>query len=387
MKKIMRRYVSVVGVLVVSVSLMLILAAMKSSPQRKPATDDRPTISVLEVSNEAVQITVPVIGRLSAHDRIEMLAEVSGVLRSSGKEFLAGQSYSAGEIMLQIDKEEAELSLKAQRSTLLTSIASLLPDLKFDYPESYQVWSAYLQSFNINDTTKALPATRNEREKFFVSSKGIYNSYYQIKSQEARLDKYTIRAPFDGVLIQSSITPGNLVRSGQPLGTLINPNVYDLETSVSLSDVQYIKAGDEVLLKSNNIPGNWTGRVSRIVQSLDKSNQMVKVYVSVRGAELREQMFLEGTVMTHSFVQGIELPRKMLRNGNEVLEYENGQISYKTANVIATRGEMAIVQGLKDGSLLSKQTLNLLDGTEVRIAGEDVVTPSLDQKKQGKAAL
>lgn len=387
MKKTMRRSLSIVGVLVVSISLMLILAAMKSSPKRKPATDDRPTISVLEVNNEAIQITVPVIGRLTAHDRIELLAEVSGVLRSSGKEFLSGQSYQAGEIMLQIDKKEAELSLKAQRSSLLTSIASLLPDLKFDYPESYQIWSNYLQSFDINKTTQPLPATHNEREKFFVSSKGIYTSYFQIKSQEARLDKYTIRAPFDGVLIESSITPGNLVRSGQPLGIFINPEEYDLETSVSQSDVQYIKVGDQVLLTSNDIPGNWTGQVSRILQSLDKSSQMIKVFVGLSGAELREQMFLEGTVMTHSFVQGIELPRKMLRNGNEVLAYESGHINYKPADVIATRGEMAIVQGLKDGSLLSRQTLNLLDGAEVRIAGEHIATPDLDQKHQGKAAL
>jgi multidrug efflux pump subunit AcrA (membrane-fusion protein) len=258
------------AVLIVSISVTALFVSMKSSPKRKPPIDTRPVISLLEVDNSSIQLTIPVIGRLTAHEKVEILAEVSGVLKPNSKEFLTGQSYLRGEVMLRINKEETELSLKAQRSGLLTSIAALLPELKFDYPESYKLWNSYLQAFKIDATTQPLPESLNEREKFFVSSKGIYNNFYQIKAQEARLAKFTIRAPFDGVLIQSNITPGNLVRIGQPMGVLVNPASYDLETSISINEVNSIQVGDPADLTSDNIPGGWQGQVTRISEGMDE---------------------------------------------------------------------------------------------------------------------
>jgi len=382
MKLSLKRYLNIVGVSVVSIAAMLILASFKTPPQRKPPTDNRPTISVVEVKNEAIRISVPVIGKLKAHDRVDVFSEVSGVLESSGKEFLSGQIYRAGEVMLKLNQEETELNLKAQRSGLMTNIAGLLPDLKFDYPESYIRWNNYLQSYDIDSETKPLPKAINEREKLYVSSKGIYNTYYQIKSQETRLEKYTIRAPFDGMLIQHNITPGNLVRSGQSLGLFINPTSFDLETSVGLDEVSHIQVGDKVNLASNTVSGSWTGRVSRIVRGLDQNSQMVKVFVSVAGETLREQMFLSGEILTSTYINGIELPRKMLRNGTTVLEFVDGSISYRDADIVSTRGEIAIIQGLEDGSLISKQTTNLLNGSQVRVPGLNDLQPEPQKASQ-----
>ncbi len=369
MKPGIKKSFSIVGVILVSVVLMFLLASFKTAPNRKPPSDNRPTISVLEVQNEEIQLVVPVIGRVTAHNKVNLLAEVSGVLQYNGKEFLEGQTYTAGEVMLRINKEETELNLKAQRSGLLTSIAALLPELKFDYPNSYKNWSEYLNSFDIESRTQPLPESQNEREKYFVANKGIYNTYYSIKSQETRLEKYTIRAPFDGVLITSNITPGNLVMGGQVLGTFISPTVYDLETNVSIDEVSQIQVGDKAVLTSDNIEGEWTGTVSRINQGIAAKTQMVEVFISLEAPELREQMFLKGEITTGSFVHGLEMPRKMLYNGETILEYKDGKIHYRDVDVVSAQGETAVVMGLEDGTLISRQTQGLYNGTEVKVPG------------------
>jgi len=354
-------------VLVVSVGIMLLFISMKSAPKRRPVTDNRPVISIMEVKNRPIQLSVPVIGRLVAQEKVNILAEVSGVLESSNQEFLTGQSYGKGDVMLRINREETELALKAQRSNLLTAVAALLPELKFDYPESYKQWNDYLQSFDIELKTQTLPQPLNEREKLFVAARGIYSNYYQIKSQESRLAKFTISAPFDGVLIQSNITPGNLVRVGQPLGVLINPRTYDLETSISINKVKHIKIGDPVLLSSENIPGAWQGRVTRISKGLDEKSQMVKVFIAVTAPELLDGMFLSGTIRSSEKIEAMEIPRKMLRNGDTVLEYVDGLIHYRKVEVVSTSGELAVVSGLPNGMQLSTKTLNLHDGARVKV--------------------
>ena len=368
-----KKSLSIFGVIVVSIASMFILASFKSPPQRKPPTDNRPTISIMEIQNSDIHLTVPVIGRLSAHDKVNLLAEVSGVLEYSGKEFLSGQSYQAGEVMLRINQEETELNLKAKRSGLLTSIAALLPELKFDYPESFKVWNEYLNSFDMDAETQALPTSLNDREKYFVANKGIYNTYYSIKAQEARLKKYTLRAPFDGVLIKSNITPGNLVMNGQVLGTLINPNSYDLETSISIDEVNQVYVGDTVELTSANLPGTWTGYVSRIIDGMDAQTQMVKVFISVSAPELKDQMFLSGNILTSTIVEGVELPRKMLYNGTDILMYVDGAIQYQPVSVVSTQGETAVITGLENGTIISQKTQGLFDGTEVKLPGEKSV--------------
>ncbi|MEA3287235.1 MAG: HlyD family efflux transporter periplasmic adaptor subunit [Candidatus Marinimicrobia bacterium] len=379
-----KQITSLAVILAVSLGITMLLVSLKSAPKRKPPMDTRPVISLLEVENSPIQVTVPVIGRLIAHEKVEILAEVSGVLKSSKKEFLTGQSYLKGEVMLRINREETELGLKAQRSGLLTAIAKLLPELKFDYPKSYLRWNTYLQSFNIESITQPLPESLNEREKFFVANKGIYNSFYQIKAQEARLEKFTMRAPFNGVLIQSNITPGNLVRIGQPVGVLVNPASYDLETSISINEVNSITVGDLVTLTSENIAGAWQGHVSRISQGMDEKNQMIKVFISVSAPELRDGLFLKGEIISSQSIAGMELPRKMLHNGNVVLEYLDGKIHYRSVNVVSTSGERAVVNGLENGMQLSTKTLNLLDGAQVKVPDMDQELPDIPKKKKGQ---
>lgn len=371
------------AIILISVAITVLFVSLKSSPKRKPPMDTRPEVGVVTVKNNPIQLTVPVIGRLVAQEKVELLAEVTGVLEINQKEFLTGTSYRKGDVMLRINQEETALTLKSQRSSLLTAIASLLPELKFDHPESYKQWNDYIQVCDIETRAQPLPEPLNEREKLFVAARGIYSNYYQIKAQEARLEKFTIRAPFDGVLIQSNITPGNLVRVGQPLGVFINPATYYYETSVSINEVNQIHIGDKVLLSSDNISGSWEGMVRRINIGMDENSQMVKIFAALSAPALREGMFLRGDIMSSTVVEALELPRKMLHNGDTVLELIDGTVHYRKVDVVSTQGEMAVVSGLVNGMKLSTKTLNLYDGAQIKVSGMDAEKSQSSEKKKG----
>lgn len=374
MKATIKKTISLVAVLAGSVAIMFLLMAMKSAPERKLQRDTRITVATQEIKNSALQITVPVMGKISAQEKITLYAEVSGILLRSENDFLAGYEYDSGDVMLSINSEESLLNLKAQRSNLMTSVAALLPELKFDYPESYLRWESYLQVFDINSDTNPLPEPINERESYFVANKGIAKAYYEIKASETRLAKYTIQAPFKGTVTESYIKPGNLVRSGQTLGVFLNPEMYDLETTVGIDEIEHITIGDQVTLSSGNGETSWLGRVSRISDGLDVSSQMVKVYISVSGPDLREGMYLKGDILTTSTLEGVVLPRRLLESNDTVLEVQNGKINRLPVNVVSTRGEEAIVTGLPDGTQISLRTQNLQNGTIVRVIGDPADT-------------
>ncbi|MBC8376805.1 MAG: HlyD family efflux transporter periplasmic adaptor subunit [FCB group bacterium] len=380
MKTTIKNTLSLVTVLIGSIAIMFLLMSMKSAPERKAQEDTRIVVATQEVVNSEIQITVPVMGKISAQEKITLFAEVSGILLPSENDFLAGYEYDRGDVMLQINSEESELNLKAQRSNLMTAVAALLPELKFDYPESYARWEGYLQAFDINGDTKALPEPLNERESYFVANKGIAKTYYDIKAAESRLAKYTIRAPFDGSVTESYIKPGNLVRNGQTLGVFLNPNHYDLETTVGINEIKHISVGDQVTLQSGTSEVELIGRVSRISDGLDANSQMVKVFISISGPGLREGMYLKGEILTSSSIEGVVLPRKLLESNDTILEVQEGKISRLAVNVVSTRGEEAVVTGLDDGTIISLRTQNLQNGTIVKVteASSDNTPSTLD---------
>ena len=67
-----------------------------------------------------------------------------------------------------------------------------------------------------------------ENVRLFVSGRGIISSYYSLQNLEQNLKFYSIKAPFDGVLVAAKTTEGSLLRPGQELGEFIAPGNYEL---------------------------------------------------------------------------------------------------------------------------------------------------------------
>lgn len=346
----------------------ILFASMKEPPKRKKHTEELINVTVQRVENKEVQIKIPVIGKLIPKEKVELYSEVSGVMKKTSRDFLEGIRFKKGELMLDINSDEARQSLKSAKSDLMNLISGALPDLKFDYPDSYKQWYDYLNNFNIEAQLKALPAPINNREKFFISGKGIYKSFYNIESQEVRLAKYRIYAPFDGVVTKSNIKPGTLVRGGQMLGEFVKAGEYELEVTLGLKDIPFVKVGDQINMHSEVISGNWTGKVSRINNAIDTKTQTVLAYISVNSPDLKEGMYLKGNVKTDKKYNAIEISRKLIVDKTNVFLVEGNIIKKQKINLIQENGDMVVVKGLKDNSMISLKTKNMHEGLKVIVA-------------------
>ena len=58
------------------------------------------------------------------------------VAGKSKKEFKAGQNYRKSEVLLKIDSKEFLANVKQSRTQLQNLVASVLPDIKLDFPEA-----------------------------------------------------------------------------------------------------------------------------------------------------------------------------------------------------------------------------------------------------------
>ena len=370
MSIIARRIILFAGLVILfgSFALSRMLSNQKQPTRPKISGNKVKVIDTLHVRLGNIPTTLDVQGELSAFDKIDLFSEVTGTLTNTERPFKVGTFFPKGSVLIEVDQEEARLSLLSQKSNLLNAITQLMPDLKIDYPESFQNWKTYLDNFEVDAPITAFPDPLNDQEKYFIASRNLYSQFFTIKSQEERLDKYTLYAPFSGVITAASINPGAVVRAGQKLGELMGTGSYELEATVALRDLKYIAVGNTVKLYSNDIAGSWQGKIRRISDQVDAGTQTVRVFISVSGKGLKENMYLRGDVAALEIENAFELPRNLLNNQESVYTVTDFLLQLKKVDVVKVTDEFVIIRGLKNGTaILAEPIPDAFDGMKIRI--------------------
>jgi len=343
------------------------LANSKDEPEKKSDKTVK-LVYVEAVKNTNIPISITTSGSLLARDRMTLFSEVQGVFMPSSKRFKAGERYRKGEALIRINSEEFKANVIAQRSGFKSLITSILPDLKFDYPESFDAWNTFLKTIEIEKSLPELPKAKSEKEESYITGKSINVTYYNIKNLEARLRKYTITAPYSGVLIESNINPGALVSPGQKLGEFINPNVFELELNVNANLQDFLSVGKNVELNNIENTEKYSGVVSRINQKIDRASQTIKIFVQVKSNALKEGEYLEAHINANSAENAIEIPRSLLVNNEAIYIVKDSVLQLTPVNVFYSSLNKVVVRGLDDGvQYLSKPIAGGYEGMKVKV--------------------
>ncbi|MGB5941267.1 MAG: HlyD family efflux transporter periplasmic adaptor subunit [Leeuwenhoekiella sp.] len=341
------------------------------------------TVFVEMVQNDTVPITISANGNLVAKNRLELYAEVQGIFRNSANDFKVGQPYQRGDVLLNLDASEYYASVQASKSELYNLITSIMPDLRLDYPEIFEKWQNYLDNFDIDKSTPALPQSDTEKEKYFITGRGIFSAYYNVKNLEQRLGKYRITAPFSGILTEALVTQGTLVRSGQKLGEFIDTSVYELEVAIGKKYSDLLKIGEQVTLADLNGNSEYTGEVVRINGRVDQATQTIKVFIEVDGGgQLKEGQYLEARLEAREEPKAITIPRQLLVDNTNVYIVRDSVLDVLPVNPVYFSDKNVVVTGIPDGTqMVSRNIPGAYAGMLVKVFKDEkpsAATPEAD---------
>jgi len=372
----MRPYITTIIAILILVGAVYGYRLLADSKKKRKSTTSvsLPAAYVMEAKNGIVPVSIIENGRISAKYKIDIYSEVQGVMEISTKEFKPGASYKKGETLLRIRSDEFYANLQAQKSTLQNLITAMMPDIKLDFPVAFKNWDAYLQAFDINKPIAPLPEPLTDKEKFFISGRNIYTTYYSTKNLEIIYSKYHLRAPFDGILTEALVSPGSLIRNGQKLGEFINPNVYELEIAISKEFRESVKEGTEVTVTNpENEAQQWKGKVSRINGIIDPSTQTIQVFISLSGDDLQEGMYLEANIKGKGRVNAIEVARNLLIDNDKLYVIDqDSTLVLKPVNVVHKTRSTIVVQGVDENAwLLTKPISGAYQGMKVSVKPQE----------------
>ncbi len=350
---------SILGVLLVVAAYFFGQFIISSNEKKRPKPKKIiKTVVVDTVNNSTIPIDVKAQGNLVAQRRMELYAEVQGVLQPRKKLFKPGQTYKRGEILLSIDNQEYYASVQSQKSALYNAITAIMPDLRLDYPEAFEKWQSYLNNFDISKTTPELPEITSEKERYFISGRNIQTTYYNVKNLEQRLSKYRITAPFNGILTEALVTEGTLIRTGQKLGEYIDTGNYELEVAIGKKYANLLQVGSEVTLSSVEVEKEYVGKVIRINGNVDQASQTINAYIAVSHPDLREGIFLEAVLQAKEERDAYKFSRSLLQANDQIFVVRDSILELIPVQPVYFTDKEVVAKGIPEGTVMISKILS-----------------------------
>ncbi len=357
------RFVAGAAILASGLVVARTLIGMKpEAPISTRPVQPRPVKAMAFAPGDVVPVT-PIEGRVDALHRMDVFAEVNGVLALGGKEFREGTRYRQGDVMLRLDDSEPRAALVSQRSQLLQLLSTSLADLRLDYGDAWPNWQAYVTNFQVDEALAPLPEFMSDRERLFLANRGILSAYHSIRAAEERLEKYTVRAPFNGTVTTAAVQPGALVRAGQPVGTFVGEEAFEVKSAVHARFLDRIRSADEVEFVEETGEVVATGEVMRIANNVDASTQSASVFCAVTpvngsSATLRDGRYLSGTIRSGAVPEAMAVRLDLVQPDNTVFAIEGGELVKRPVQVVFRSIDAAIITGLDEGTVLLAEPVN-----------------------------
>jgi multidrug efflux pump subunit AcrA (membrane-fusion protein) len=372
MKK--QKYIIIISGIVIIVFAYLTMnffSGFEEKPQKAPAKELVRFVKAMPVQYGNVKSEIKSSGRVYSKSEVILSAEVSGKILNGSIPFKEGQKFKKGDLLVRIYDKEAGLSLKASKSSFLNSLASLLPDLKVDFPDNYEKWYGFFENINLDEDLPELPEIKSTKEKVFLASRNILNTYYNIKSAESNFKKHYIYAPFEGAITDVYVEVGGIAGMNTRLGNIINTRNLELEVPLKIEDAKWVNNGNKVKVINDVGTESWNGFVSRKSGDVDIQTQSISVFIELinnQKTALYKGQYLQAVFNAIEVADVMEIPRNSLFNSNEVFIVDNELLLKEYVNVVKVNENTAFINGIEENTMVVVEPLvNASENTKVKV--------------------
>lgn len=199
----------------------------------------------------------------------------------------------------------------------------------------------------------------------------------RLSQAEKQRDAANVLAPYDGVVADRMVNPGDIVAPGTPLFSLVDPSTMRLEAAVPAGELSMIRLGAKVTFTVTGYPGRtFEGRISSINPQADPQTRQVRLFVRIpnAGQRLVAGLFAEGRVASEERT-ALTVPASALDLRGltpEVVRLKNGVVE-RVSVTIGARDEaterVEVLTGLAAGdTVLVGAALSISPGTKLNVS-------------------
>jgi len=291
---------------------------------------------------------VEALGTILANESVDITTKVAD--RVSAIRFKEGQQVSKGQVLVELDNDEALADLAAAEAAA--------SDSRSQYRRSQELYQTRVLSEAQLDQLKAT----------------LQGNEARVVAARSRVNDRVIVAPFAGRTGLRNVSLGSLVSPGTVITTLDDLSVVKLDFSVPEVFMATLQPGLTIEARTAAYPGEvFTGTVSSVATRLDPVSRSITVRALVDNQDykLRPGMFMN-LKLVRTPGQALVIPEGAIvpeNNQHFVFVVEDEHVSKREVTIGRRRpGEVEILKGVSEqDQIVTDGTLNVHDGAPVRV--------------------
>jgi RND family efflux transporter MFP subunit len=348
------------------------------------------------VRQDTVKRTVELVGTLAAVDQVMISSEAEGKVSRILADL--GDRVSAGQTLIQVDREKQQYNLEQQQASLARALAQYgapdpehLPDVE-KTPDVQKASADLMQAKQAFDRTSELfkrtlvpqqmlddaaATLQSKRASYDLSLQSAKNLRASIQASEAsmkladrQLRDTEIRAPFDGYVEKRLVNLGELVKAQMPVMAVVRVDPLKVIAEIPEKMAPWIDEGQPVQLLVDAYPDRtFTGKVSRISPAVNTATRAFPFEALVPN---KDAVLKPGTFARVHIESG---------KADEVLtlSFTALQYRYGVNRVFVVDGDKLVVRELKVGERIGDR-IEILSGVK---AGERVAVTDVEKLADG----
>ena len=333
-----RRWLQGAAVLGVGVLGFWLLVALRERPIQVDPPRFAAAVSTQPARTGSGAIRVEGGGTVRPSAEVPIAAEVGGRVAWVSPAFVGGGRTTRGEVLLRIDSTFHENAVDVAVADVEQEQVDLL-EAEAEARQAMDEWSRVAARSGLDSEPNVLITRRPHLE---AASAALRRAEARLEDARTALRHTSVRAPFDGIFREASVSPGRIVAPGEPLGRIYGAD--DVEVVVRLSDEDAslvdrlwdarpddpgTRIAAEVRSRYGDTEYSWNAYVHRAEPALHELTRMVTVVLRVprpfdeaAGQPGRPPLMIGGYVTVaiegRSFDHYVVIPASALREGDVV---------------------------------------------------------------------
>ncbi|MDQ2084721.1 efflux RND transporter periplasmic adaptor subunit [Xanthobacteraceae bacterium Astr-EGSB] len=320
-----------------------------TSASTAPARAAQP-VETAAVEVGRVEQQVEALGTLAANETVVIAPEIAGVVTKLG--FGEGEPVAKGQVLIELDA-----------SILRTELTQAQAELR-------------LAKDTFERSRQLVQRGAGTQVALEQATATLAIAEAKIANVQARLEKTTLAAPFDGVVGLRNVAVGTYVTVGQNLVTLTDTDPIKVDFRVAEIFLGRVKDGQAIEITVDAIPGRvFQGRIYAIDPVIDVNGRAIRVRAQIanRDGILRPGLFARVTIVTDTNDAALLVPETAVfpdQAGKAVYVVEAGKARLtKVTTGKRLAGKVEVTSGLAAGMrVVTAGQMRLRDGAAIDIA-------------------
>jgi len=322
-----------------------------------PAGRPPVAVTVAPAAIETVTDAIDVVGSLSPKFFADVKAEVTGVV--AAVHVTEWTAVRAGQPLARLDSAETDAAIQAlQAAAAQAAVAQTRARREDDRARELLQYGLM--------TTQAADEARSALE---AADAAVAAAQAQIRTATARLAKFYINAPMNGVIAMRRVNVGDRVENmggGEPMFRIVDNRLLELTVTVPSTQAAAVRVGQPLEFTVDGLADRrFAGRVMFINPAVDEASRSARIVAEVpnAGGALKGGLFARGRIVTATRPDAVVVPREALLDWNTAA---------RTAQLFVVDADGACAEARR--VRVGRTTAAGVEVVEGLAAGEPVVT-------------